>query len=206
VVWAWHRGDNGVTAIPGSTAAETNPHGGTLIKYLEKVESAGRYLGPSCTPHLQIPGRYLGHSCAQLRLAFFEFVSRGFCPNLLFWNFGTHYLLFFNLPTTLHSPILWISGQGALPWAYYASPGTTGVVVASFELLIFTLFCHMCVSAADFFKTMATTYESTRCREPRKRQSQFSTSCDAVAHLFRRPKNIGRFLVWGKFEYSQCSL
>ena len=61
-----------------------------------------------------------------------------------------------------------------------------GVVMACFELLIFTWSCHICVSAAAFFKTMASTYESTRRREPRKEQSQFTTSCDAVPHLFRR--------------------
>jgi len=51
----------------------------------------------------------------------------------------------------------------------------------------------MCVGAAAFFKTMTTTYESTRCREPRKGQSQFSAPCDAVPRLFRRTKKNADF-------------
>jgi len=39
-VWDWRRGGYGGTAIPGWTAAETNPHGGTVIKYPGKKSKA----------------------------------------------------------------------------------------------------------------------------------------------------------------------
>jgi len=102
---------------------------GHVVWAWQKVENPGRYLGHSCTPHIQTPGRYLEHSYSQLLLSFFlNLVPGAFAPTCIF-GVLEHTTCFFKFADHFAAPFFEFRVREFCPWADSTSPGTTNAVL-----------------------------------------------------------------------------